>query len=105
MAKRGRPVTSRRPDYKDLTMMLMMHQGNPSIHDMKDKIHARSTGTVAHRLKKLEELGLVVQPSVRQARSREVTDRGIEVLKGANLIQGEEDDATVQFQGGTRGAT
>jgi DNA-binding HxlR family transcriptional regulator len=74
---------------KDLTIMQMLHEGNPSIHEMRRAIHARSTGTVAHRLKNLEEMGYVVQPRVRQPRSREVTDRGKEVLRGASLIPNE----------------
>lgn len=78
-------MSTMRIDNKDLLMMKMLKDGNPSIHEMREAIRARSTGTVAHRLKKLETLGYVVQPKVRQPRSREVTERGDEVLKGAGI--------------------
>jgi SOS-response transcriptional repressor LexA len=76
-------------DNKDLLMMKMMHDGNPSIHEMREAIRARSTGTVAARLKTLEERGYVIQPSVRQPRSRTVTESGLNVLRGAKIISDE----------------
>lgn len=77
---------SERIDNKDLLIMQMIHEKNPSIHEMRVAIHARSTGTVAHRLEKLQKLGYVVQPKPRQPRSREVTKRGEGVLAGAGII-------------------
>ena len=80
---------SQRVDNKDLLMMKMMHDGGTSIHEMRKAIRARSTGTVANRLEKLEKLGYVVQPMKRQPRSRTITASGREVLIGAKLIPDE----------------
>lgn len=78
-------------DRKDLLIMQMIHNGKPvpSIHEMREAIRARSTGTVAHRLEKLEKLGYVSQPAPRQPRSRKVTESGKNVLIGAKLIKDE----------------
>jgi hypothetical protein len=80
-----------RIDNKDLTIMHMIYSGKtkPSIHEMRRRIHARSTGTVAFRLEKLERMGYVTQPAPHQPRSRTVTERGEEVLRGAQLIPNE----------------
>ena len=80
-------------DGKDLSIMQMILEGNPSIHEIRKAHHWRSTGSVAHRLKRLEDLGYIRQPMVRQPRSREVTDRGRQVLKGAGITK----DETLQF--------
>jgi predicted MarR family transcription regulator len=83
--------TRERIDNKDLTIMHMIYSGDtkPSIHEMRQRIHARSTGTVAFRLEKLERMGYVTQPAPHQPRSRTITQRGKEVLKGAKLIPDE----------------
>lgn len=78
-----------RIDNKDLLMLKMMHDGNPSIHEMREAIRARSTGTVANRLKKMERMGYVHQPMIRQPRSRIVTESGENVLRGAKIIPDE----------------
>ena len=84
-------------DHIDLSIMEMIYSGNPSIHEIREVHRWRSTGSVHHRLKRLQDLGYVNQPSFRQARSRELTERGKEVLKGAGLI-----NETVQVQRGVR---
>jgi len=82
---------NQRIDNKDLLIMQMIHgqSPKPSIHEMRAAIRARSTGTVANRLEKLQRLGYVTQPQKRQPRSREVTASGEEVLRGARIISDE----------------
>ena len=76
-------------DNKDLLLLQMLKEGSPSIEEMRQAILVRSTGTVANRLKNLEEQGYVIQPADHQHRSRTITTSGIEVLKGAGLLDDE----------------
>ena len=85
-----RKAKSQRIDHKDLLMMKMMHDSNPSIHEMRRAIRAKSTGTVANRLEKLENMGYVRQPAPRQPRSRIITESGENVLRGAKLVPDED---------------
>lgn len=79
-----------RIDRKDYLIMAMIKDGNPSIHEMREAIQAKSPGTIAERLKWLEEHDLVIQPRVRQPRSRRLTDTGIDKLYEVGLMSKEE---------------
>lgn len=79
-----------RIDHKDYLIMTMIKDGNPSIHEMREAIQAKSPGTIAERLKWLEANELVFQPKVRQPRSRGLTDQGVDVLFEAGLMSKEE---------------
>jgi len=85
-----------RIDHKDYLIMVMIKDGNPSIHEMREAIQAKSPGTIAERLKWLEANDLVVQPKVRQPRSRKLTDSGVDVLYEAGLI-GKEEYEKIRF--------
>jgi DNA-binding HxlR family transcriptional regulator len=77
-------------DQKDMLIMILIKNGNPSVHEMRAAIQANSPGTIAERLKWLQEQGLVIQPRFRQPRSRRLTDYGFQVLYEADLISKEE---------------
>jgi|PlaIllAssembly_1097288.scaffolds.fasta_scaffold61948_3 hypothetical protein len=81
-----------RIDHKDYLIMAMIKDGNPSVHEMRIAIRAKSPGTIAERLKWLEtrEKPLIVQPKVRQPRSRKLTIYGIDALYDAGMMSKEE---------------
>jgi len=76
-----------RLDEKDMMILQMLKNGNPSIEEMKRAILVRSTSTIHARLEFMEQQGLVVQPSKRQARSRQITSAGIAKLKEVGLTK------------------
>lgn len=75
----------RRIDAKDLLILKELKEGPRSIQELAETIGVRSTSTVHNRLEELEDRGLIIQPRKRQARSRQVTDAGIDVLKETYL--------------------
>lgn len=81
-------IRKQRMDQKDLLLMQMIQDGNPSIQEMCTAIRVRSTNSVANRLKWLEENGYVIQPKVRQPRSRTLTPTGLDALVQAGLRSG-----------------
>ena len=83
----GEKMNNHPLDNKDYMILKMLHDGSPSIPELKDAILVRSTGTVAYRLKQMEDLGLVTQPSKNRSRSRSVTQRGKTLLQEAGLVK------------------
>ncbi len=92
-------------DEKDILIMTMIMNGNPSIHEMRAAIQANSPGTIAERLRWLEQKELVHQPRFRQPRSRTLTAQGLEVLYEANIISKEVLNARLQIQNRVTGST
>jgi predicted transcriptional regulator len=74
-----------RLDDKDMVILQMLKNGNPSIDEMREAILVRSTGTVHSRLEFMEEQGLITQPAKLQARSRKITSAGLAKLKEVGL--------------------
>lgn len=75
---------AKRIDSKDLLILQMYANKEenpntpvPSIEEIRDNLpNVRSVATVHNRLANLEALGLVVQPSHKQPRSRRITEAG-----------------------------
>jgi predicted transcriptional regulator len=76
-----------RLDEKDMVILQMLKNGNPSIEEMAKAILVRSTSTIHARLEYMEHEGLIVQPSKRQARSRQLTSAGVAKLKEIGLLR------------------
>lgn len=85
-------------DAKDILIMTLIMDGNPSIHEMRQAIKASSPGTIAERLEWLEDRELVNQPRFRQPRSRTITEKGLTVLYEAGVISKEVLNARLQVQ-------
>jgi DNA-binding HxlR family transcriptional regulator len=73
-------------DGKDLLILQLIYSGTPSMHELRKAILARSVGTIAARLKRLEEKGLVTKQAPRQARSRRITKEGEKLLSMSGLL-------------------
>jgi hypothetical protein len=74
-------------DEKDLLLLTMLYR-KPSISltEMQHAIQCRSVATVYNRIVAMEKLGLINPPPVKkQARSREITIKGIEFLKANGI--------------------
>lgn len=72
-------------DNKDMVILQMLKNGNPSIVEMAQAILVHSTGTVYNRLEFMQEQGLVIQPAKLKARSRKITSAGLAKLKEEGL--------------------
>jgi len=80
----------KRLDSKDLLILqLLKNQDDPvnknkpnlSITEIRDRVPGvSSVGTIHSRLTNLEDLGMVVQPSHKQPRSRRITQHGANEL-------------------------
>ena len=75
-------------DEKDLLMLTMLYnKPSTSLIEMQIAIQCRSVATVYNRIVELEALGLVSPPPIKkQARSRTITQKGIELLRSNKLI-------------------
>jgi DNA-binding HxlR family transcriptional regulator len=83
-------------DGKDLLILHLIYQGTPSMHELRHAIQARSVGTIANRLTRMQEAGLIIKIAKRQARSRKITKEGLDVLKAKGFV-----NASIQFPAGT----
>jgi predicted transcriptional regulator len=74
-------------DDKDLLMLTMLYRKpSTSLTEMQAAIQCRSVATVYNRIVAMESLGLITPPPVKkQARSREITAKGIELLKANGI--------------------
>jgi uncharacterized protein YqgQ len=91
-------------DSKDILIMTLIMKGSPSIHDMRKAIGASSPGTIAERLSWLESMGLVKQPTFRQARSRTLTAEGLSTMYEVGILSKEDYNARIQILNRTEGA-
>jgi predicted transcriptional regulator len=75
-------------DEKDLLILTMLYnKQSTSLTEMQNAIQCRSVATVFNRIVAMEKLGLINPPPVKkQARSREITIKGIEMLKANGLV-------------------
>ena len=77
-------------DGKDLLILHLIYQGNPSMHELRRAIQVRSVGTIANRLARMEASGLIVKKAKRQSRSRRITQLGLNLLKAKGLVKQDE---------------
>lgn len=75
-------------DAKDILILLTLYnKPASSISELANAVFIKSTAPLHHRLVFLEKAGLIAPPPViRTHRSREVTDKGKELLKELRLI-------------------
>lgn len=75
-------------DQTDLMILQTLYKKpGTSIRDFKDIIFLKSTSSINYRLRRLEGLGLINPPPTKHmARSRSITEFGIDVLRELKLI-------------------